>query len=155
MEANSAKHFPNLERLDRAARGTFWDYLGCRIDELDDQQAVVSFDIQPHHLNLIGILHGGVHASVIDSAMGLVLMLARPESSIVTINLNMNYVAPTEQGRVTVTAKIIHSTRKLMTAEAYARTENGDLLAFGTGTFRVLDKPVPDRPEEGSYADGH
>ncbi|WP_433945987.1 PaaI family thioesterase [Paenibacillus sp. SN-8-1] len=151
MDAESKKHIPNLERLEQAARNTFWDYLGCRIDEIDDQMATVSFDIQPHHLNLIGILHGGVHAAVIDSAMGLILMLARPESSIVTINLNMNYVAPTQQGRVIVTAKIIHSTRRIMTAEAYARKENGDLLAFGTGTFRVLDRPVgEDHPPVGN-----
>ncbi|WP_068615998.1 PaaI family thioesterase [Paenibacillus tuaregi] len=154
MEAESAKHFPNLERLARAAQNTFWDYLGCRIDELDDTRAVVSFDIQPHHLNLMGILHGGVHASVIDSAMGLVLMLARPESSVVTINLNMNYVASTSEGRVIVTARIIHSTRKLMTAEAYAHKENGDLLAFGTGTFRVLDKPISGDPGAGGQPDG-
>lgn len=149
METESRKHVSNLERLEKAARNTFWDYLGCEIDELDDQRAVVSFDIQPHHLNLIGILHGGVHAAVIDSAMGLILMLARPESSIVTINLNINYVAPVHEGRVIVTAKIIHSTRKLMTAEAYARKEDGDLLAFGTGTFRVLDRPAQDDQQPG------
>ncbi|MNR08432.1 Thioesterase superfamily protein [compost metagenome] len=83
-------------------------------------------------------------------------MLARPESSIVTINLNMNYVASTQQGRVIVTAKIIHSTRRIMTAEAYARKEDGDLLAFGTGTFRVLDRPVGgDHPSKRGNADDH
>ncbi|MEI0737597.1 PaaI family thioesterase [Paenibacillus sp. JTLBN-2024] len=66
----------------------------------------------------------------------------RPEANVVTVGLNMNYVAPTSEGRVLVTAELIHSSRKLITAQAFARKENGDLLAFGTGTFRVLEKPI-------------
>ncbi|MBP1999076.1 uncharacterized protein (TIGR00369 family) [Paenibacillus shirakamiensis] len=149
MDTNAVVDQAALRRMERAAKDTFWDYLGCQIESLDTEKAVVSFDIQPHHLNLIGILHGGVHASVIDSTMGLIVMLARPESSVVTINLNMNYVAPTKQGKVLVTANIIHSTRKLITAEAYARQETGELLAFGTGTFRVLDKAIPEKQDKG------
>ncbi|MWV42458.1 hotdog fold thioesterase [Paenibacillus sp. HJL G12] len=143
MDHASGGNIPELELLERAAKNTFWDFIGCEIVEIDEKKVVVAFDIQPHHLNLIGILHGGMHASVIDSAMGLIVMLARPGVSVVTVGLNMNYVAPTSEGRVLVSAELIHSSRKLITAQAYARKENGDLLAFGTGTFRVIDKPIP------------
>ncbi|MDR9855364.1 PaaI family thioesterase [Paenibacillus sp. VCA1] len=144
MEHASGGKLPDLERLERAAKNTFWDFIGCETVEVSDKKVVVAFDILPHHLNLIGILHGGMHASVIDSAMGIVVMLARPEASVVTVGLNMNYVAPVSEGRVLVTAELIHSSRKLMTAQAFAHKENGDLLAFGTGTFRVMEhKPVP------------
>ncbi|MBE9913527.1 PaaI family thioesterase [Paenibacillus donghaensis] len=140
MEITSGSSFPDLKRLEQAAKDTFWDYIGCEIVEVNEKEVVVGFDIRPHHLNLIGILHGGMHASAIDSAMGIIVMLARPNTSAVTVGLNMNYVAPVTEGRVLVTAELIHSSRKLITAQAYARKENGDLLAFGTGTFRVLDK---------------
>ena len=144
MEHASGGNIPDLERLERAAKNTFWEFIGCETVDINEKQVVVAFDILPHHLNQIGILHGGMHASVIDSAMGIIVMLARPEASVVTVGLNMNYVAPTTEGRVLVTAELIHSSRKLITAQAYARKENGDLLAFGTGTFRVLDKPIPE-----------
>jgi len=143
MEHASGGKLPDLERLERAAKNTFWDFIGCKIVDVSENKVVVAFDIEPHHLNLIGILHGGMHASAIDSAMGIVVMLARPGASVVTVGLNMNYVAPSSEGRVLVTAELIHSSRKLITAQAFARKENGDLLAFGTGTFRVLDKPMP------------
>ncbi|MET3848975.1 PaaI family thioesterase [Paenibacillus sp. OAE614] len=137
-----------LKQLENAAKHTFWDFIGCELVELKGDQVVVAFDILPHHLNLIGIVHGGMHASAIDSAMGILIMLARPEANVVTVNLNMNYVASTGEGRVIVTAEIIHSSRKLITAQAYARKENGDLLAFGTGTFRVLERHVPEAQTE-------
>lgn len=142
MEHASGGKLPDLERMERAAKDTFWDFIGCKIVDVSEKKVVVAFEIKPHHLNLIGILHGGMHASAIDSAMGIIVMLARPEANVVTVGLNMNYVAPTSEGRVLVTAELIHSSRKLITAQAFARKENGDLLAFGTGTFRVLEKPI-------------
>jgi uncharacterized protein (TIGR00369 family) len=142
METDSKKTHPDLEHWKKAAENTFWDFLGCEFEGLNERQVIISLEIKPHHLNLIGILHGGVHATMIDSAMGLIAMIARPEARVVTTNLNMNYVAPTEEGRIFVTAEIVHSSRKMINTQAYARKENGDLCAFGTGTFRIIDKRV-------------
>jgi uncharacterized protein (TIGR00369 family) len=138
MDAKAAP--PELERWRKAAESTFWGLVGCEFEELTEKQIVVSLEIRPHHLNLIGILHGGVHATMIDSAMGLLAMIARPEENMVTTNLNLNYVAPTGKGKVVVTAEIVHMSRKMVTTQAYARTGEGELLAFGTGTFRVIER---------------
>ncbi|WP_083485011.1 PaaI family thioesterase [Paenibacillus ihumii] len=127
-----------IEKWNAMAKNTFWDYLGCEIAELHEGKVIVILDIQPHHRNLIGIVHGGVYATLVDSAMGLVAMLARPEDSVVTTNLGMNYVAKAEQGRIIVTAEIVHSSRKSISTQAFARLESGELCAFGTGTFRVI-----------------
>jgi uncharacterized protein (TIGR00369 family) len=139
-ESNTTNTHPQLERWRKKAESTFWGLVGCEFEQLTEKQITVSLDIQPHHLNLIGIVHGGVHATMIDSAMGLMAMVARPQDNVVTTNLNMNYVAPTGKGKMIVTAEIVHMSRKMVTTQAYARNENGDLLAFGTGTFRVIDK---------------
>lgn len=140
---------PDMERWAEAAKHTYWELLGCQIEEISETKVVAYLDIESRHRNLIGILHGGVHASIMDSAMGLIAMIARPGADVVTVNLNMNYVAPTREGRIYVTAEIVHGSRKLVTTQAYARTESGDLLAFGTGTFRVLDHKSEVRPMEG------
>jgi uncharacterized protein (TIGR00369 family) len=139
-ETNAPQTHQVLERWRKQAETTFWGLVGCEFEELTERQITVSLDIQPHHLNLIGILHGGVHATMIDSAMGLMAMIARPQESVLTTNLNLNYVAPIGEGKILVTAEILHMSRKMVTTQASARTENGDLLAFGTGTFRVIDK---------------
>lgn len=142
MQLDMNNKIPDLKRWEQAAIGTLWDYLGYEMVSVSAEEVVVALDIKPHHLNLIGILHGGAHAAMIDSAMGMIAMLARPEADTVTVNLNLNYVAPIKQGRVLVTAHIVHQSRKMITTQAFARKENGDLLAMGTGTFRVIDKPA-------------
>ena len=142
MQLDMNNKIPHLQRWEQAAIGTLWDYLGYEMVSVSAEEVVVALDIKPHHLNLIGILHGGAHAAMIDSAMGMIAMLAKPEADTVTVNLNLNYVAPIRQGRVLVTAYIVHQSRKMITTQAFARKENGDLLAMGTGTFRVKDKPA-------------
>lgn len=133
----------SIEKWNARAANTFWDYLGCEIAEIHEGKVIVTLKVQPHHLNLIGIVHGGVHATLIDSAMGLVAMIARPHDSVVTTNLSMNYVAKAELGRIIVTAEMIHSSRKSISTQACARMENGELCAFGTGTFRVIEGAEP------------
>ncbi|GIP46464.1 putative esterase [compost metagenome] len=137
MKADSEELRQRLELWNQAAVGSFVDYLGCQVEEADERRVVMTLDIRPQHLNLIGIVHGGVHATLIDSAMGLLAMIAKPEASVVTTNLNLNYVAKAEQGRITVTAEMVHVSRKSVTTMAYARLDQGEICAFGTGTFRV------------------
>lgn len=133
-----------LRKLEKLAENTFWTFIGCELDEFKDNHVVVRVRIQPHHLNLIGILHGGVHAMLIDSAMGLVAMTAKPEESVVTSTLNLNYVAPIETGSLIVTAEILHISRKMVTTQAFARNDAGELCAFGTGTYRIIEKKTRD-----------
>lgn len=129
---------PEVERWRQQAADTFWGLVGCEIASLSERKAVVTLGIEPRHRNLIGIVHGGVYATMIDSAMGLAAMMARPRENVVTSGLNLHYVAPMESGRMIVTADIAHQSRKTITVQAQARTESGELLALGTGSFRVI-----------------
>lgn len=125
------------EALERSANGTFWTYLGCKLVKWDGRQVVITLDVQPHHLNLIGILHGGVHSSLLDNAMGLAAMASRPQEKVVTAVLNVHFVSPIRTGLATVTAEIVHSTRKGITAQGRIMDADGRLGSIGTGSFRV------------------
>ncbi|MFD1178614.1 PaaI family thioesterase [Paenibacillus puldeungensis] len=138
MKADSEELSVLMEQWNKAAIGTFGDFLGCEVVEASANKVIMTLDVKPYHLNLIGIVHGGVYATLIDSAMGLLGMIVKPEASVVTTNLNMNYVAKAEEGRIIVTAESVHTSRKSITTQAFARLENGELCAFGTGTFRVI-----------------
>lgn len=86
----------------------------------------------------MGILHGGVHAGLLDNAMGLAAMVAQPNDRVVTTNLNLQYVAPGQKGRIIATADIVHMTGRMITAQGRVEAEDGTLYALGTGSFRVL-----------------
>ncbi|GKS09912.1 PaaI family thioesterase [Paenibacillus chitinolyticus] len=129
---------PQFQHLMERARNTFWEYLGCEIVEAAADKVVVRLVAQQHHLNLIGIVHGGVTSSMLDNAMGVVLMLARPDDKIVTTNLNVQFVAPMQPGELYVTAEIVHQSRKMLTAIGRVTDAEGRLGTLGTGTFRVI-----------------
>ncbi|MFC0214643.1 PaaI family thioesterase [Paenibacillus chartarius] len=127
--------------MGEAAEPTFWGYLGCRFvsAEQDGSRVVIGLDIQPHHLNMLGIIHGGVLSSLLDNAMGIAVMLARPDSKVVTTNLNVHFVSSLRGGKLTVSAEIVHQSRRMITATGSVYGEAGQLTAMGTGTFRIIE----------------
>ncbi|MFK3938113.1 PaaI family thioesterase [Alkalihalobacillus sp. NPDC078783] len=125
-----------LEKATSLAEKTFWGYVGCEMIELGEQRVIVELDVEPHHLNLIGILHGGVHATMLDSAMGILVMAAHSDANMVTTNLNIHYLAQAKEERVRVEAEIVHESRSMMTTEGKLLNESGELCALATATFR-------------------
>ncbi|MBD8498652.1 PaaI family thioesterase [Paenibacillus arenosi] len=127
-----------LNTLAERARGTFWDYIGCEVMEASTAKVVLRLQAQQHHLNVIGIVHGGVLSSLLDNAMGLATMLLRPNENTVTSNLNVNFVAPMKAGELVVTAEVIHQSGRTLTCTGKVESSNGILGTMGTGTFRVV-----------------
>jgi uncharacterized protein (TIGR00369 family) len=127
-----------VKRLEASARGTFWELLGCRLVSVDKKQATVTLEVEDRHLNGNGIMHGGVHASLLDNTMGILAMAARGSTDVVTTNLNIHYVAPLKRGTVTVTAELIHQSGKIITVRGVVSDAAGRLGSYGSASFRVL-----------------
>jgi uncharacterized protein (TIGR00369 family) len=127
-----------LERLQQMAKGTFWELLGCKLEAVELGRVTVTLRVEDHHLNTIGILHGGVHASLLDNTMGIAAMLARPNEKVVTTNLNMHYLTPLQKGIVHVTGIIIHQTRKIITTQGEIHDEAGHLGSWCSASYRVV-----------------
>src|SRR5690606_39345384 len=54
----------SIARLDQA-RG-FADVLGFRQVQWEEGRAVLELELRPYHLNLAGVIHGGVLMSLLD-----------------------------------------------------------------------------------------
>lgn len=134
----------NGEQLDRLARYfneevTFSRHIGAKVAGVEPGRADVCIDVEEVHLNGAGTLHGGVYASLIDNAMGLsVLALVGVRSA--TIQMDVHFLGAVSEGRITCRASVVHRTRRTATAEAKVHDETGNLVAMGTGTFRVFEK---------------
>lgn len=71
-----------------------------------------------------GVAHGGVSASLIDSAVGLALCtLIRPEQMISTVEMNVNYFTPAPLGLMKATGRIIHNGKRISVGESCVCTE--------------------------------
>ena len=132
------------EQLDDLARYfneevTFSRHIGAKVEEVEPGRSAISIDVTDIHLNGAGTLHGGVYASLIDTAMGLsVLALVGVRSA--TIEMNVHFLGAVSQGRITCESRVVHRTRRTATAEAKVHDSEGNLVAMGTGAFRVFER---------------
>ncbi len=131
----------------------FNQLLGLNIIQFDSNESEVRFMWQD---NLIGnpilkILHGGVTASALDLAGGVVaaaniidtLDEFTPEavqeslSKLGTIDLRTDYLRPGKGKEFIVTARLIRSGKRVAVARMEMHNEMGEHIAFGTGTYIV------------------
>jgi uncharacterized protein (TIGR00369 family) len=132
------------EQLEQLARYfneevTFSRHIGAKVERVEPGRSVISIAVEEIHLNGAGSLHGGVYASLIDNAMGLsVLALVGVRTA--TIQMNVHFLGAVNAGRITCESEVLHRTRRTATAEAKVRDGEGNLVALGTGAFRVFEK---------------
>ena len=121
----------------------FQHFVGIEVLKLGGGKSVLQLELKEHHFNLYGIPHGGVHATLLDIAMGTAASF--PDSSgrevdSVTLNLSIDYIAPpasrilTAKGKVTKTGKSI----AYCTAEIF--DEDKTLIASGRSIFKLYDR---------------
>lgn len=102
---------------------------------------VMSMPLLPIFLNPLGIVHGGITAVVLDSAMGWSIAEATGRQ-VVTLQMNVNYIAPGKGQLLRVFAKPTHTGKNTAVAEAYLENEDGVRIAQGTGTFFYTGEPA-------------
>ena len=131
------------EQLDHLARYfneevTFSRHIGAKVEEVEPGRSVLHINVEDIHLNGTGTMHGGVYASLIDNAMGLsVLALVGVRTA--TIQMNVHFLGAVNSGRITCESEVLHRTRRTATAEAKVYDSEGNLVALGTGAFRVFE----------------
>ena len=109
--------------------------------EVEEGRAVFAATPAEFHYNPIGLVHGGLAATMIDSATGCAVHTTLPAGvGYSTLDLSVTYVRPITRatGRVTCEATVVHRGRTVATAEARLVAEaTGKLLAHGTATLLV------------------
>ncbi|MEU8541533.1 PaaI family thioesterase [Streptomyces sp. NPDC048717] len=115
--------------------------IGMRFDEVEPGRVVVSLDTRPDFANPLGTVHGGIAATLLDSAMGCAVHTTLPAgTSYTTLELKVNYIraARTDGQKLTAEGTVIHAGRRTATAEGRVRDEQGKLIAHATTTCMIL-----------------
>lgn len=111
--------------------------LGMRVDEVSHGRAVFSLDARPEFSNPLGAVHGGICATMLDSAMGCAVHSTLEAGvGFSTLELSINYIrsVPIDGGRLTAIGTTIHVGRTTATAEGRVVDEQGRLVAHGKTT---------------------
>jgi len=117
--------------------------MGFKLVGVTEGHAVFSVKPDERHYNGLGIAHGGLAATLLDSAMGCAInTMMAPGKIFTTLEMKINYTRPmrSETGEVLCEANVIHVGRRTATAEGRIVDREGRLYAHGTATcmlFRV------------------
>lgn len=115
----------------------FFQHIGFEFAELEQGKVTLKLDIHEELLNTGNILHGGVYATLIDNIIGLTVRSITLQS-LVTVQLNVHFLAPVQTGTIYATGKVDRMGRSLVTGEGEIVSEKGELLAKGSGTFKQI-----------------
>jgi len=116
--------------------------LGMDLVELGEGRAVFAAEPSEYHYNPIGVVHGGLAATLLDSATGCAVQTTLPAGvGYTTLELKTNFVGAItrDTGRVLCEAEVVHRGGTIATAEGRLRVESsGKLLAHGTSTCLII-----------------
>jgi len=117
----------------------FPDHMSMRLLEVALDRAVLDLDTARCHLQAFGIVHGGVMATLIDTATFWAVYMRIPEESgLVNIDLKLNYLRPVESGLLIAEGRAIRSGNSISYAETNVLNEKRELVAHGTSTLMTL-----------------
>jgi uncharacterized protein (TIGR00369 family) len=118
--------------------------LGMELVEVGEGRAEFSLEPQEFHYNPIGVVHGGIAATLLDSVMGCAVHTTLEAGvAYTTLELKVNYVGPilSDTGRITAIGDVIHRGGRIATAEGRVTRADGKLLAHATTTCAVMAAP--------------
>jgi uncharacterized protein (TIGR00369 family) len=123
---------------DEAVISGFAEQLGARAGRSGDGRAELTFDAGEQHLNPAGTVHGGVLATLVDTAMGLAVRTATGEDDVpATSQLTVTYLRPGKPGAMTVTAQVRTRGEHLTVCDADVE-QDGRGLVHAVATFALL-----------------
>jgi uncharacterized protein (TIGR00369 family) len=115
--------------------------LGFQLAEVDPGRAVFTYRPVFDHYNPLGSVHGGVAATLLDSAMGCAIhSTLKAGQGFTTLEIKVSYVRAMSDktGLVRAEGKVISAGSRVATAEGRLVDASGKLLAHATTTCLIL-----------------
>jgi uncharacterized protein (TIGR00369 family) len=146
VSAEQQKAMSGLEFVQGLVDGTLplntiAETLGYDVTEVASGRVVVTAQPNGSHLNPAGTVHGGLAATLLDSAMGLAI-LSTLEKGLgqATVEFKISLVRPItpETGLIRAEGVVLNRGRRIGTAEGRITDHQGRLLAHGTTTCLIF-----------------
>jgi uncharacterized protein (TIGR00369 family) len=112
-------------------------------DLVEAEPGRVVFECTPgeHHYNPIGVVHGGLAMTLLDSTMACSVQSKMPPGSRYTtleVKVNLVRAITSKTGKLRAIGKVLHVGGRVATAEGRLEDAEGKLYAHGTTTCIVL-----------------
>ncbi|MEP4545032.1 MAG: PaaI family thioesterase [Saccharospirillum sp.] len=114
--------------------------IGWVVKERQPGTVTLELQLEAHHLNRSDYVHGGVLASLLDTAMSFAGLYSPDPNWIrkaVTLSMTTTFVSPVQSRMLTVVGRVRGGGRKTFMSSGEVFDADGTLIAFGEGTFRL------------------
>lgn len=140
---------PRLEGLPAAAAAAFTvgpddfvNHLGLVIDVVSPTRVEAHLDVDASHHQPYGIVHGGVHASIVETlaSLGAAANVFERGVGVVGLSNSTDFIRAVRGGRILAVAEPIHTGRtQQIWSVVITRQEDGKLVARGQVRLQVVD----------------
>jgi len=119
----------------------FNDLIGTRCVLREPGRTRYELDVGPDHLNRMGVAHGGVTASLLDTALGAAVVASLgPEEWTGTLQISVQFREALLPGLVAVEGRVARRGRTVAFAEGEIRDPSGKILATAHGVWTIGTK---------------
>jgi acyl-CoA thioesterase len=133
---------PTLERLiELGESSSFYKLLNMRIEEVGDNYARLSIKIEKKHIQFLETVHGGVIASLADSAAAWAVYGSNNLEGIpVTVEMKINFLKPVKSGKLVAEARNVHRGSRIFVSDVEVKNDKGNLIAKSLVTYYLLKR---------------
>ena len=155
-EPRPVRPLPDLYRAAR--RGGFHQEVGFRVvaEKSGRGFCTVSGRVEHRHLNINGVVHGGVYATILDTAMGAsVVSLLTEDETTATTSLYVEFLRAAREGDLLVArGEVLRRGHHIAFAEGNLFDEAGRRLSQARGTWYIWSAD-PARASASRRSSGH
>ncbi|TXJ47023.1 PaaI family thioesterase [Brachyspira pilosicoli] len=127
----------------------FLNFIGCKLEEADEGKVVISLENRKEFTQTLGFMHGGMVASLLDTASGFAAFSVIDEKNhVVTSELKINYLLPVVCKKLKCVGKVLKAGRTIIVVEANLFDEENKILAKMLGTMVVVPNSYADEVKE-------
>lgn len=114
--------------------------LGIKPGAFSAGAATFTMDADPErHGNVMGTLHGGIVATLADTAMGFAFATTLAEGeTFATLEIKVNFLRPVWKSTLTASAHVVHRGKTTGLVDCRVTDERDRLIAHATSTCLVL-----------------
>lgn len=120
--------------------GPFVEHLGLQMTEVSGERVVGTWTAASKHHQPYGIVHGGVHCSVVETlaSVGAAVWLGE-KGQVVGVSNTTDFYRAVREGGLTSVATPVHQGRSQQTWVVETHDERGKLVARGQVRLQNLD----------------
>jgi uncharacterized protein (TIGR00369 family) len=125
-----------LARRLRASRPA--KLFGFTLEAAEPGRALLKMRVRPRHIQMHGVVHGGILAALADTAgaMGLYLMLPRG-TRLATLDLNISFLEPAQDGTLLAEGRLLRMGNNFAVAECEIRDTQRRLISKALITYSI------------------